>query len=157
MRLPATRFQAEDVADELALLRDEACGVALVGQRVAQQRYGAGGPGDVAVVVFTAMAEQYEHRERYEQRWPAPQRRERHISPTQPCFMRSFNFSLSGEYVRAFLWLLVAIEPPYGVLACNDRFCFASVLLPLATLRRARAAGLLARGFRFATARRVCA
>ena len=107
---------------------------------MAEERYGAGGPGDVAVVVFTAMAEQYEHRERYEQRWPAPQRRERHISPTQPCFMRSFNFSLSGEYVRAFLWLLVAIEPLYGELDCNNRgaACLLVSYWTLASPRRAQ-------------------
>ena len=33
--------------------------------------------------------------------------------------MRGFHFSLSGEYVRSFLWLLVAIEPLYGELDGN--------------------------------------
>ena len=57
--------EAEDIADELALLRNEARRVALVGQGVAQQQYGAG-RRECCLVVFTAMAERYEHRERCE-------------------------------------------------------------------------------------------
>ena len=56
----AGQIEAENISDELALLRNEARRVALVGQRVAEERYGAGGLGDVAVVVFFA-ADQYEH------------------------------------------------------------------------------------------------